>query len=86
MSNRNEEVHKLCSSIMTTKSEAVLLKHVLGCIAEGSESVCWLCKQLQDLLRCSQLQPDEAVRALALEKAASQRIELFGATQVLGVA
>lgn len=82
-SSRNEEVYKLCSSIMTAKSESVLLKHVLGSITEGSSDVCWLCKQLEDLLRCSQLQPDEAIRALALEKAAAQRIALFGATSVL---
>lgn len=67
---------------MTVKSESVLLRHVLGSIAEGSGSVCWLCKQLEDLLRCSQLQPEETVRALALEKAAAQRIALFGALQV----
>lgn len=78
-STRNDKVYKLCSTIMTNKSESVLLKHVLGSIAEGSKDVVFLCKQIEDILHGSQLRPEEAIKALALEKAAAQRISLFGA-------
>lgn len=81
-SGRKEPIYKLCSAIMTAKSESVLLRHVLGSISEGSKHVVFLCKQLEGIFHCSQLQPDEAVTALALEKAASQRIALFGAPPV----
>jgi hypothetical protein len=82
-SNRKENVYKLCSSLMTAKSETVLLKLVLAGIAKGSNDVAFLCKQLEGLLGATQLQPAEAMRAVALEKAAAKRISLLGATALL---
>lgn len=77
-SKKRDKLHTFCTAINTEKAQTALLNALLVSIMNGSVSASSVCKQLEVINHEPDLQPDDAVRALELEKEASQLIELFG--------
>eukprot|EP00892_Ulva_mutabilis_P006806 jgi/Ulvmu1/4498/UM002_0224.1 len=73
----DDRLQRLCVSCLSEKTQTAVTGTVLSILMRMSGSVQWLCKVLEGLLGQKELQPDDVVRAVKLEKAAAERIELL---------